>query len=189
VWRWDRRSFFVACRNPAPNEEMSFSRRHLPHWIPENVPIFLTWRLAGTMPRPDPEGPTWLSDPRICAMIVQTLRFGEPKLYDLQAWVIMPNHIHLLLNPNVPLPTITCWLKGRTARKANRILCRTGKPFWQDECFDHWVRTEEERQCLIEYIETNPTKAGLVQWPWSSAQAKTDSFVLFETSAPPGALY
>jgi REP element-mobilizing transposase RayT len=167
---------------------MSFSRRHLPHWIPENVPIFLTWRLAGSMPISDLAGPTWLSEPRVAVMIAQTLHFGEPKFYHLQAWVIMPNHIHLLLHPKVPLPTITRWLKGRTARQANRILDRTGRPFWQDESFDHWIRTEEERKYLIEYIENNPVKAGLTQtpqqFPWSSAHP-----VLFETPAPPGALY
>jgi REP element-mobilizing transposase RayT len=70
------------------------------------------------------------------------------------------------------------WLKGRTARKANAILGRTGTSFWQDESFDHWVRSEEELQYLIGYIENNPVKAGLVeapdQWPWSSARKMAD---------------
>jgi REP element-mobilizing transposase RayT len=65
------------------------------------------------------------------------------------------------------------WLKGRTSRVANQILARTGKPFWQDESFDHWVRSPEELQDLIHCVENNPVKAGLVetkeQWPWSSA--------------------
>jgi hypothetical protein len=61
---------------------------------------------------------------------------------------------------------------------ANRILGRTGTAFWQDESFDHWIRSGEELQNLIEYVENNPLKAGLVetkeQWPWSSAAWVTD---------------
>jgi hypothetical protein len=71
------------------------------------------------------------------------------------------------------MPTIMRWLKGRAGRVANQILRRTGTPFWQDESFGHWVRSAEELQDLIEYVENNPVKAGLVeakeQWQWSSA--------------------
>jgi len=63
--------------------------------------------------------------------------------------------------------------QGRTSRVANRILGRAGTPFWQDESFDHWVRSAEELQDLIAYVENNPVKAGLVEtaeeWKWSSA--------------------
>jgi hypothetical protein len=45
--------------------------------------------------------------------------------------------------------------------------------FWQDESFDHWVRSAEELQEAIDYVEDNPVKAGLVegknQWAWGSA--------------------
>jgi len=36
------------------------------------------------------------------------------------------------------------WLKGRTGRAANRIPGRTGIPFWQDESYDHWIRSGKE---------------------------------------------
>jgi len=55
------------------------------------------------------------------------------------------------------------WLKGRTSRMANQILGRTGKPFRQDESFDHWVRSGEQLQELIAYVEGNPVKASLVE--------------------------
>ena len=42
----------------------------------------------------------------------------------------MPNHVHMLILPHVPLPQITHWIKGRTAREANLLLERTGEPFW-----------------------------------------------------------
>ena len=71
------------------------------------------------------------------------------------------------------------WLKGRTARKANCILQRTGMPFWQEESFDHWIRNSRELQGLIDYVENNPVKAGLVDakdhWPWSSAGKTIDA--------------
>ncbi len=109
-------------------------------------------------------------------MLVNALQHGATvrQFYDLHAWVIMPNHVHVILRPRVELPDLTRWLKGRTSRIANRILGRTGSPFWQDESFDHWIRSVEELHQLIQYVEGNPVKAGLVQtpdqWPWSSAR-------------------
>jgi putative transposase len=63
----------------------------------------------------------------------------------------MPNHVHVVLQPQTAMPPSMRWLKGRTARVANQILGRTGKPLWQDESFDHWVRSAEELEYLIEY--------------------------------------
>jgi REP element-mobilizing transposase RayT len=84
----------------------------------------------------------------------------------------MPNHVHAIFQPHAAMPTVMRWLKGRTSRVANRILGRAGA-FWQDESFDHWIRSAQELQYFIEYVESNPLKAGLVeakeQWPWSSA--------------------
>ncbi len=85
----------------------------------------------------------------------------------------MPNHVHVLLEPKVPLALITRWLKGSTARQANQMLGRTGHAFWQNESFDHWVRNDDELNRIVRYIEYNPVTAGLVQspgdWAWSSA--------------------
>jgi REP element-mobilizing transposase RayT len=109
-------------------------------------------------------------------MIAAALQYGETvrQFYHLHAWVIMPNHVHVVLEPRVAMPSIMRWLKGRTGRMANRILGGTGMSFWQEESFDHWLRSEEELQEAIEYVEGNPVKAGLVetkeQWAWSSAR-------------------
>jgi putative DNA methylase len=182
---------------------MAFTRRHLPHWIPHETAVFVTWRLAGSLPfqarilaveqrgrtpflRQDEQlhrvrcGPAWLQDSRVACVVVNALLYGERvrRFYQLHAWVVMPNHVHIIFQPRAPLPTIMRWLKGRTSRVANRILGRTGTPFWQDESFDHWVRSAGELQFLIEYVEDNPVKAGLVeakkQWRWSSAGWVTD---------------
>jgi len=65
-----------------------------------------------------------------------------------------------------------------TRRQANAILGRTGRPFWQDESFDHWVRGPEELEKIVRYIEENPVAAGLVEraerWRWSSASCTSE---------------
>jgi Transposase IS200 like len=175
---------------------MSFSRRHLPHWVPEQATVFVTWRLAGSVPSGadyrdrDNEsllqhqerldsfnlGPFWLRDPRVARVVVDALEHGESvrQFYYLYAWVIMSNHVHLIFQPRIEMASIMRWLKGRTARQANRILGLTGTAFWRDESFDHWIRTKEELRDLIFYVENNPVKAGLVEtaceWDWSSAE-------------------
>ncbi len=85
----------------------------------------------------------------------------------------MPNHVHLLISPTAPLSQITKSVKGYSALSANKILGRTGEPFWRQESFDHWVRDSFEGRKIVRYIENNPRKAGLAEsleaWPWSSA--------------------
>jgi putative transposase len=181
---------------------MEHYKRHLPHRQPPGQAIFLTWRLRGSLPAnvihelknpkfSDPSkqfhhadcyldtasnGPLWLEDPRVAQLVVKALKFGATgqKKYQLHAYVVMANHVHVLLTPLVPLRRITQSLKGFTAREANFLLRRTRKTFWQDESFDHWVRDAAEFARIATYIENNPVKAGLVtkpeKWPWSSAR-------------------
>ena len=56
-------------------------------------------------------------------------------------------------------------IKSATARAANQVLGRIGKTFWQDEFYDHWIRTDTERARIIDYIEYNPLAAGFVREP------------------------
>ncbi len=120
-------------------------------------------------------GPTWLHRSDIAQIVIEALQYGERNLghYRLHAWTVMSNHVHLLLSPLTELPKITHSLKGFTAREANRILGRTGLPFWQKESFDHWIRNHQEFERVRGYIERNPVTAGLVALPeeyrWSSA--------------------
>ena len=158
---------------------MSFTRRHLPHWIPDGAIVFVTWRLAGSWNKTDGENrPSVLRqhllDPRIARMAADSIRNGETKgLYALFAWVIMPDHVHMIIQPRAELSPIMRWLKGSTARRANRILGHPGHPFWQNESFDRWIRTQEEFSDLLTYVENNPVKRGLAasaeEWTWSSA--------------------
>ncbi len=178
---------------------MTYYQRNLPHWQPDGRAIFLTWRLYGSLPRnfveclkklhADPgrqflaaderldravTGPRWLSDPELADYAEYPVIHGaELGHYLLHAYVVMPNHVHVLLDPLVPLRRITAGIKGVSARDANGSLGRTGKPFWQDESFDHWIRNAAEFERIKNYIELNPVKAGLVtrpeDWKWSSA--------------------
>jgi putative transposase len=85
----------------------------------------------------------------------------------------MPNHVQLLVTPKVVTAKWLGPLQGFTAHQANKILGTTGRPFWQDESYDHLVRSDGEFERIRAYIEQNPVSAGLViaagQFPWSSA--------------------
>ena len=119
-------------------------------------------------------GPLWLKDERIAGCVSDALRFGETTLdlYHLRAWVLMANHVHLLIEPRASLERIKKSVRGYSGRAANQILGRSGI-FWQQEGYDHWARDRAERDRIVRYIERNPVKAGLVSepqdWPWSSA--------------------
>jgi putative transposase len=173
------------------------SVRRLPHLYPEDRWLFITWSLRGalrTSQFPPPNkglsgetfalmdrvldgartGPTFLLQDAIASLVANSLRRGEELgHYELGSFVIMANHVHALLLPKVDVSKLMNSLKGYTAREANRLLGRTGIPFWQKESYDHWVRDDAEWNRIARYIENNPVRAGLVTVPeayrWSSA--------------------
>ena len=173
------------------------THRRLPHLYPEGKALFVTWHLHGSLPafRYPPGGklssgrafvwidqfldtvrygPLYLRQPDIAGMVIDSIHKGVGLgHYDLQAYAVMANHVHLLIEPKIEASRLMKSLKGATAREANRILGRTGEPFWQKESYDHWVRNDMEFQRIRSYIDNNPVKAGLVelaeQYPWSSA--------------------
>jgi type I restriction enzyme R subunit/putative DNA methylase len=124
------------------------------------------------------EGPMYLRQERIAQIVVDSLRRGVALgHYDLRAYVVMANHVHVLLFPKVAPAKLLQALKGSTAREANRVLGRIGESFWQAESHDHWVRDGAELERIVRYIENNPVAAGLVgraeEYRWSSASAET----------------
>jgi len=119
-------------------------------------------------------GPMYLVREPIARLLVASLQRGVLLgHYELGAYAIMANHVHVLLLPKISPSRLLCSVKGATAREANRILGRTGEAFWQAESYDHWVRDEAEWRKIANYIEDNPVKAGLVvraeDYQWSSA--------------------
>lgn len=101
---------------------------------------------------------------------------GGTEIYELSAYTVMPNHVHLLVKPLVTLPKLTKSLKGITAKRANQMLASTGSTFWQEESYDHLVRNDTEFYRIRNYIEENPVRAGLVNSPadfrWSSGSIR-----------------
>ena len=172
------------------------SVRRLPHIYPRDRWLFLTWGLHGAVrpyhfPPPHKastgrafawldrqldmacSGPMFLRQDAIANLVVESLRRGaELGHYELASFVVMANHVHVLLLPKVPPSRLLKALKGCTAREANCLLGRTGEPFWQRESYDHWVRDEREWRRIEFYIENNPVRAGLVghadEYRWSS---------------------
>lgn len=201
----------------------NFYRRNLPHIQPEGATLFITFRLANSLPKEVVErllaekkraeernkqhseksqrekqiylehqrffekwdealdklnyGEKYLSNPKIADLIAESLHYRDGKVYDLEAFCIMPNHVHLVSTPldegngkYHSLSKIMHSLKRYTAYEANLILGRAGT-FWQHENYDHFIRNAAEFERILKYVLYNPVKAGLVdnwtKWEWS----------------------
>jgi REP element-mobilizing transposase RayT len=120
-------------------------------------------------------GAFYLKQPEIADMIVEAIHYNASALehYELNAFVVMPNHVHLLATLKLPLPKLTKSLKSITAKRANEMLGLTGSQFWQKENYDRLVRDRQEFERIRSYVEQNPVRAGLVKlasdYRWSSA--------------------
>jgi len=111
----------------------------------------------------------------IADMVAAALRHFHGQRYLLDDWVVMPNHVHVVLwpLPNFTLSKILKSHKRHTARQANLVLGKTGEAFWQRESYDHWIRNDEEKARIRRYLRMNPVNALLCKapedWKWSSA--------------------
>lgn len=112
-------------------------------------------------------GACWLARDDVAALAANALRYFDGTRYVLHAWCIMPNHVHVILQPRHehPLPAIVRSWKIFVAREANRQVSRSG-PFWQPEYYDHLIRSERELSKAVQYVQANPAKAGLDNWRW-----------------------
>jgi len=209
-------------------------RRNLPHIQPPGATLFVTFRLAESLPhsvvaqwqnerqwllhlrktnptyhervKSDFErswfrkferilddnvvGPTWLRDDGIAAIVNESLHYRDGKVYRLDAFSIMANHVHAVVKPlSITEGEVTTYhslssimqsLKGYTAFRANRALCREGE-FWAHESYDHWIRDFDEWQRTVAYVLNNPVKAGYVEiwqdWKWSYRRVQSKLLV------------
>jgi REP element-mobilizing transposase RayT len=130
-------------------------------------------------------GPRWLRDARVAAILSEAMHYRDGKQYDLYAYSIMPNHVHMVFRtvrrtvcPTDRVTDILRKLKWNTALRANRVLGRTGS-FWKAESYDHVIRTDEELSRTIWYVLHNPVLAGLASswrlWPWTYCKAEWDT--------------
>ena len=140
-------------------------RGYLPHFDGGELAQFVTFRVADGL-RGEP-----LSDPRLAEVVEGALLHFDGERYRLHAWVIMPNHVHVLLIPrrdNHVSDIVHSW-KSFTSKRANRLLGRNGQ-FWQEDYLDRYIRDQSHFDATLEYIEQNPVKAGLCRnpqdWPF-----------------------
>ncbi|NOT49416.1 MAG: transposase [Acidobacteria bacterium] len=181
------------------------SRGYLPHFNVERSTQFVTFRLADSMPQnllkkwkieletgqinnvdfrkriehylDQGYGSCSLCEKRIATKIKETLLKWDSVRYRLIAWVIMPNHVHILIEllEEHELSEIMHSIKSYTAHEANKILQRKGQ-FWSIESFDRYIRDARHYVNTIRYIENNPVKAGLCgepdQWEFGRAFAR-----------------
>jgi REP element-mobilizing transposase RayT len=175
-----------------------FYRRPLSHFREPDVPVFVTWRLADSLPpnrhfdsRPlktvesfhlmdrlldeTPCGARYLVIPAVAELVAESIWQCATVMrrYDLHAFSVMPNHVHLLITPNCALPTILDSLKSFTARRASALLTCAGEAFWAAESYTYLARGRSEFEAVRRYVEGNPVRAMLVaedeDYPWSSA--------------------
>lgn len=204
------------------------SRHRLPHFDIPGLIQHITFHLADSLPKPALErmrleiqampesdrglarrrriqelldsgfGRCLLAEPA-CAQIVQdSFLFGDGQRYRLFSWVIMPNHVHVLIEQIAGWPlakVIQSW-KRHTARAIHRLAfglessnpgrphderesadCKSAIPgLWQRDYWDRYIRNEQHFETARHYIEENPVAAGLVTsataWAWGSARFK-----------------
>ncbi|HWQ32733.1 MAG TPA: transposase [Blastocatellia bacterium] len=119
-------------------------------------------------------GSCYLRQDEIARIVQENLLHFDGQRYRLQAWVVMPNHVHVLFTPlpGWSLDRILHSWKSYTANKGNELLHREGR-FWQADFFDRYIRNARHYASALAYIENNPVKAGLCarpeEWRWSSA--------------------
>lgn len=124
------------------------------------------------------DGSCFLRDDRVAELIRDALFHFEGVRYNLAAWCVMPNHVHVVVQPlagkkttpgtAVPLselPEILHSWKSFTAKEANKVLRRTGE-FWQAESYDHLIRDHADFRHAVRYVLNNPIKARLRNWKW-----------------------
>jgi REP element-mobilizing transposase RayT len=159
--------------SPTPLAKYRYQRR-LPHLQKADTALFVTFCTAGRLPLPGEARELVLE---------HCLREHGKRIY-LYAAVVMPDHVHLLFLPlrdengwPVPVVDIMQCLKGTTAHRINQLLHHSG-PVWEEESFDHVLRSDESLKEKCEYIRQNPVRAGLVQiaedyrWLWVDPDLK-----------------
>jgi len=181
---------------------------NLPHWDGRYIPQSVTFRLYDSVPDEVIEtwkkelkneedrdrqrklykrierymdqgyGECWLEDARVAELVDDGLLHFDGTRYELHAWVVMPNHVHVLLSMigDVDLGDVLHSWKSYTAHEANDVLDRSGE-FWADDYFDRYIRNDEHFSNVVGYIEANPVTVGLCEqpedWRWSSAYHKS----------------
>ena len=175
-------------------------RGYLPHFDSPEIVQIVTFRLADSLPRSvydeiardldktrrnrrfdeildEGQGGCTLLEPEAALLVARALHHFDDEHYRLFAWVVMPNHVHVLFEPlhEHRVGSIVKSWKSFTAKAINRRKKTSGR-FWAPDYFDRFIRDEAHFTSARFYIEQNPVKAGLAPsadaWPFSSADVK-----------------
>jgi putative transposase len=133
-----------------PANNLKIYRRRLPHWRMSGAVYFVTWRLY-------PGQPDLVNGERL--VVASALQYFDGARSDLLAYVVMHNHVHVLVEGRDKYPLqdpVHSW-KSYTANSLQRRFGRQNR-IWQDEYFDRIVRNEEEFLQKAQYILNNPWK-------------------------------
>ena len=118
-------------------------------------------------------GDCFLRQPNIAKLVADALKFFDGQRYELRAWAVMPNDVHVVVWPRPPetLSRVLHSWKSFTSKAANKLLERTGE-FWRGESYDHLIRDDDDGARCAAYTINNPVSAGLCaqpeDWQWSS---------------------
>jgi putative transposase len=179
-----------------------YSRGYLPHFDHPDLIQSITFRLADALPASVIErlrqgetddaqfrekleaylnaghGECILREPAHAQIVEDALLHFDGQRYRLLAWVIMPNHVHVLIETKNghPLPEVIHSWKSYSAKALNNVMQRQGE-VWQREYFDRYIRDNRHLLAVIDYIENNPVKAGLAETPaaWRFGSAWRES--------------
>ncbi len=115
-----------------------------------------------------------LADSKCAQIVADAILKFEGERYQLAAWCVMANHVHLVIKPmgDHSLSSILQGIKGTTARAINKLLGRTG-PLWKKESYDHLIRDEEDLAHQVRYVLDNPVKADLENYPFVGSANET----------------
>jgi Rad3-related DNA helicase/REP element-mobilizing transposase RayT len=155
-WKSDRQAIISNAKQqnrPLTSEEA----KQLKHLFSHKVEKFLDSSSGSCVLRRDD----------IAEIVSAALKKFDHQRYRLAAWSIMPNHVHVVVQPldEWTLPKILHSWKSFTAVAINRLLNTVGT-LWQTEYYDHLIRDEEDLVDSIQYAFENPDHAGLEDWPW-----------------------
>lgn len=171
-------------------------RVYLPHYDANTLVPHVVFRTFGSLPKQvladlhSAEAATKLANidfaldqskddavfsvPAYANIMQNALRYFDGDRYDLQAWCVMPNHVHVVLvtHPEHLLGNIVKSWKHSAAWSINKARGTSGGVFALDY-FDRYMRNLRQAEATIHYVEANPVRAGLcadcADWPWSSA--------------------
>lgn len=131
---------------------LNIRKRNLPHWTIDGAIYFLTMRAYTVF--------TYYE----CQCIKNHIIQGNNKFYSLICCVVMPDHAHIILQPNegIELRRIYSGIKGVSSKKVNLMRNARGR-IWQHESYDRIIRNKKDLMQKVNYIAKNPIRAGLVE--------------------------